>query len=326
MMAAGTLRAGLRAIGSRRVAAHAIVAVLALALCAALHGIAGCSGEWSFALPPIEAGEPDLQYEAPCRHWAQAFCDYEARCFQITAWTDTGQCVARLALECELAVDDPHVVVDAALLAACELPSDCSSPLPECWGPGTAATGAPCLYGQACRSGVCEGAGQQDSVCGICGCDLACPTGQACVLTGDGGSACLTVPAAAGQPCMAPTDCASTVCVLSGGAAAGVCAAPGGVGDTCGSGQPVCGVNLYCDLTEHCVSLVWVGYGEPCGFPDGGGAAALCLGEGTCLENTCQAPAADGEPCDAHQGTGCLWPAQCVAQRCVFPTVADCAP
>jgi hypothetical protein len=328
MVAAGTLRACLRAVGSRRVAARAILAILAILALAvlALHGIAGCSGEWSFALPPIDAAVPDLQYEAPCRHWARAICDYEARCSEITTWADTAQCVDRIALECELAVDDPHVVVDVAGLAGCELPSDCSSPLPECWRPGTAATGTPCLYAEACRSGGCEGAGQPDSVCGICMCDVACPMGQACAVTADGGSVCLALPAAGGQPCTAPADCASTVCVGSGDAGAGTCAPLGGPGDTCGPGQPICGVHLYCDSTERCASLVWVGYGEPCGFPGDGGVAAECLGEGTCVMSTCQAPAADGEPCDAHQGTGCLWPAQCIAQRCVFPTVADCAP
>jgi hypothetical protein len=291
-----------------------------------LHGVAGCSGEWSFALPPIEAGVPDLQYESPCRHWAQAKCDYEARCFEIISWTDNGQCVDRLALECELAADDPNVAFDAARLAACELPSDCSSPLPECWAPGKAPFGTPCLYGQACQSGGCEGAGTWDSVCGICICDVACPMGQACVVTADGGSACQPVPAAGGQPCTVPDDCGSTVCVLPGGGGAGVCAPPGRLGDACGGGQPVCGANLYCDPTNHCVSLVWVGYGEPCGFPDDGGAGAVCLGAGTCEKKTCQAPAADGEPCDPHQGPACLWPAQCIAKRCVFPTVADCAP
>jgi hypothetical protein len=316
---------GVRAIGSRRAASCAIALVGAGALCAALRGVTGCSGEWSFSLPAIEGGTPVAQYAGPCRHWAQSSCDYEARCIGVTTWVDGGQCVERLALECELAAADPNVPIDAERLKACDFPSDCSSPVPDCWAPGRSAPDAPCLYGQACRSRVCAGAGAPDSVCGICLCDMACPPGQGCVVTADGGGACEPAPAAPGQPCMTAQDCDSLVCVLPSGGGTGTCAPFGQRGDRCGGGEAPCGVELYCDSTGHCGTLTWVGYGEPCGLPKDGGTAALCLGGGTC-ETTCQPPAADGDPCDGLEGPYCLWPSQCLAQRCVFPTTSDCAP
>jgi hypothetical protein len=68
-----------------------------------------------------------------------------------------------------------------------------------------------------------------------------------------------------------------------------------------------------------------VGYDAACGYPDDGGTATFCTTGASCLV-TCRSPAADGQECDPAAGAGCLFPAKCVARRCIFPTLADCSP
>jgi len=138
----------------------------------------GCSGDWTFALPPVEAGVPDTQFESACTAWAQSSCAYQQRCYSgiYFDWQSIDECVARETLGCELAAADENVSFDENRIRECQFPDDCASEPPNCFPPGKTATGSACLWNAACQSGVCTGGGTGNSVCGTCqDCNVACP-------------------------------------------------------------------------------------------------------------------------------------------------------
>jgi hypothetical protein len=110
------------------------------------------------------------------------------------------------------------------------------------------------------------------------------------------------------------------------------CAPFGQLNDRCGQNDtPECDPDLACDANGHCSAIVQAGYGAQCGISDGvtgvdgGVLVPHCEGFAKCGMTTgmCEAPADDGQPCDP--GHDCVPPAACVANHCIFPTLADCS-
>lgn len=301
------------------------VASMPLALGAAVFAAApACTGEWSFALPPVEGGAPDPRFATPCIAWAQAYCEFHHRCdgFFFT-WLTLAQCEAREQTFCELALTDPNVVVDEQRLASCRYPDECTGPLPSCWPPGKAPTGAPCLQSQDCHSGICSGSQSVQSVCGVCACGNGCAANEVCSIDLDGGT-CVPAPAGPGAPCSSDGDCASTLCIASD--AGGACAPYVDAGGSCAPPSAICNTGLYCDLGQRCAAAVRVGYGAACGYPLDGGIWTFCTTGADCVNGACVAPAVEGEECDPGSGVSCLFPAKCVERHCIFPTLAACSP
>jgi hypothetical protein len=178
----------------------------------------GCSGDWSFMLPAVEAGAPDTRFESACTAWARSSCGYEARCLMGIhfGWQSVGECVARETLACELAAADEDVSFDEAGISGCQYPNDCASEPPNCFPPGRAAPGQACLRNAACQSGVCIGGGTPFALCGACrNCDAACPSGQMCdaVLSRND---CVANIQPAGPPCISSAECTGLTSCIGG--------------------------------------------------------------------------------------------------------------
>jgi hypothetical protein len=303
--------------------------VFALAVLAMSVLATGCDGESSFVIPPGDAGAPGSRYAVACSAWARRYCAILAGCPSVyPAWAD-GQCVPRMTLECEVVASDPDVAFDPVAVATCpDSEAGCPGLVRDlCLGPGRARVGAPCLVSEACETRACEYTydelGRRSS-CGVCApvpCGGACPTGQACTVGLDGGASCVRV-AAAGEPCTAADDCADFYCAP----ATKRCGARAQPGEPCDgmNGPPCADPDTFCDATAHCRRYVLEAYGEPCDTQ--GPDHYLCAGMGTCdfTDNVCVPPAADGQYCDDTQGLNCLDPARCIANRCVFPSLARC--
>jgi hypothetical protein len=316
------------------------VALLALAAAAWACATLACTGESSFYLPAVDAGSLDTQYAGACASWAKAVCARESFCDETdpVQWTSPEQCVARSTLICEVIATDPNVAFDANKIANCTYSMDCSTPardLPiDCLSPGRSPPGAACVFHEACSSGFCD---STISVCGVCaGEPTPCGCSDGAVCTGvnpDGGAMCEDA-SAVGGACMFPLQCTASYCSL-GSDGRGTCVPFAGLGELCGDGEgaaigrvgtPCAGVNTYCDATLHCSIIEGVGYMDPCGTPGDGGPLLECAGYGTCdpSTSTCIPPAPDGEVCDETQGLGCTPPAECIDDRCLYPSVKYC--
>ncbi len=323
-----------------------------LGLLGGLLGLAGCSGEESFLLPPPDAGLPATPYAAACAGWAQRECAYESGCgVSINwQWEDNAQCVQRRTITCELEANDPDVSFDPARVDGCQFPAACADVYgtagePEspylCLAPGHAANGDPCVWNDDCQSEQCWYSYLATGVMSSCGkcqplvkCD--CDAGQECVYDlNDGGVACLTLPEL-GEACSADTSCAEGACVPSGADdGSGTCTTVpfAGFGEPCGVSAvgPLCvGPGAFCNTTTLlCDTFQTASYGQPCAGPDAPGPGAICTGGATCdteITGNCIPPAPDGALCDYAQGLYCLAPAECIGSTCVFPTHATCAP
>jgi hypothetical protein len=281
----------------------------------------GCSGEESFALPLPSFVRPSTRYENACKAWAESNCTYQALCHTAAnfPWDNFAQCITRNTLGCELRADDPGISFDEERIRTCAFPDRCSIAPSDCWGQGSTPAGRPCLWGEACHSGFCAKE-LSLGLCGLCVCDILCPPGQGCVIT-SAGTKCAALKLAAGQPCSSSEDCQSTTCASSADGSQ-VCSPLGKLGDLCGEGMAACGDELACDpMTHRCNTTALVGFGASC-IKDGGPILG-CNGFATCLDGTCVPPLDDGALCD--QGPACAWPAECIDNHCVFPTVADCS-
>jgi hypothetical protein len=286
-----------------------------------LLAMPGCSGEESFALPPVPVGVPNTRYEDACAAWARSDCEYDDRCGLGLQWDSLDQCVARTKLSCELLAADPGVSFDEERVRGCQLPSDCTTPLPVCWPPGNTPVGQSCVWNEACHSRQCVGVVSASlGICGLCVCDVHCPPGQGCEPDITGGT-CVPLPHAPGEACSLSRDCVSGACA-SADSGPMSCSPFTQFGDPCGDGMPPCQPGLICDPTNRCNTTLPARYGAPCGPPEDGGPDLICDGFAICTEGKCAPPADDGQPCSP--GTLCTWPAQCIAKQCVFPTVADC--
>jgi hypothetical protein len=312
-----------------------------------------CQGESSFVLAPIDAGLPDPRYEAVCAAWARSRC-----ACNVSFWVDTAQCIARETITCELLADDPNVPFDAAQVAACAEPDGgCFEGYDEyCIGPGRGRLGETCMRDEACESGYCalgfdptSGAASPCGTCQLFPCKDGCPIGMSCVIKADGTGMCVGAVGGPGTPCASPNDCD----VYSYCGPTGVCMKLPTIGQPCGRlamGLPCGGPNLYCDDTgspgrtpsNTCLeySSGFAGYGHPCGLvpdtsPDASAGAmeeTICQGAAACNltgggdhpSGICLAPAADGALCDDNQELGCLPPAQCIGNRCLFPSMSLC--
>jgi hypothetical protein len=313
--------------------------------CAAL-GWMGCTGQSSFDLPAIDAGRVDTQDKGPCSAWAAAVCAREMSCLgdpEAIQWTDLSefdlpQCVARTTLICEVVATDPNVSFDAQKLSQCTYPSDCTVPerdLPvDCLSPGRSPPGATCVFHEACTTGVCD---TTSSICGTCAAPrvpCACAAGQVCAGIGlDGGPVCDPVSEVGGS-CTTTIECEHSYCLIDTPDGKGTCVVLVALGGLCGDGEgaspgregtPCAGDDAYCDLTLHCSPIEGVPSGV-CGAPDDGGPLIECSGFGACdpTTGTCLQPAPDGQICDETQGLGCMAPAQCIANRCLYPSLAYC--
>jgi hypothetical protein len=296
----------------------------------------GCSGQSSFVILPVDAGDPSTRYASACGAWALTVCAYEARCPPYSPWVSQDQCVARSTILCELVASDPNVVFNEQALESCQYPPSCSSsvaylPL-DCLPSGRTPSGGTCVFDEACQSGVCSG------VCGTClpdPCAARCSLGQDCDAGTDAsGVLCAR---AVGESCNAAVDCASFNCEpeSDGGAAERVCAPAAqplepcgngcgpltGIEEGCAGGSPCADVAEYCDATRRCADFDVIGYNQSCGESS---TPTTCGGDATCY-GVCFPPEMDGDPCDVSQGLDCLDPAVCAGQFCVFPSLAMCA-
>jgi hypothetical protein len=210
--------------------------------------------------------------------------------------------------------------------------------------------GQPCASASGCFSNSCGAFGTAQpgqEVCGpfaklgdACGEGMPfCGPSLACSDPGEGAFRCVapTPYALPGQPCEASLLCLSGVCA-AGEAGAKECAPFASLGAACGTNLPYCAGGLECSSQEddaetgHCIVAPLTGYGAGCNPMDD-----TCTGFGVCLASCasppdggggwcCAAPVGDGDSCSDTQEVGCLPPAQCIAGRCIFPTVADCSP
>ena len=233
---------------------------------------------------------------------------------------------------------DPHVVFDVERMMACQYPTDCSVhvrnlPL-DCLPPGRSPPGARCVFHEACASGECDGL---VGSCGTCAAPSAacdCAPNQVCTgFDADGAARCETL-APIGAACTIPGSCVS-YCSFAAGVP-GTCVALAALGEPCGdgvgaspgrAGPPCASSSQYCDATLHCSPIVGASYGAECGVvPGDGGALMECSGYGTCDPTSfvCISPAPDGEVCDETQGLGCLPPADCISNRCLYPSLSNC--
>ena len=187
--------------------------------------VAGCSGEWSFALAPLDAGAPDARFGPACKSWARAFCVYQARCeSRYFAWQNVDQCADREALSCELTASEPSAVFDGDRLSSCTYPTDCSMPPPD--------------YLLAARPRLPPAA----RVSGTKLAPAISTWGAAPPTRRPFAESALRRP---GNPCTSSRECASGFC----DAVSMRCAAFAGVGANCGSGStglPLCAFGLGC--------------------------------------------------------------------------------
>lgn len=320
-----------------------------VALAALAAASAGCDGEESFLLPPLDAGEPGPEYASVCSGWAERECAYEQQCGVSVEWqwTSTDQCVSRRALLCELEANDPDTAFDPQVVESCQFPTSCASALgtvPEPYAPtlclphGRAADGTACVWNDDCQSGECFYAYYIDgsmSTCGVCNprVECNCQTGQECLFE-DGGTLCVTLPSV-GEACGPPYNaCAVGDCIENAQGTAGTCinVPSAGLGEPCSFGQlgPTCdGPGAFCDSeTMRCTTFLATTYGNQCagqGAPEG----AVCVGAGVCdneVTGNCIPPSPDGNLCSSTQGLDCLPPAECIGNVCIFPTLAVCSP
>jgi hypothetical protein len=285
---------------------------------------------------PCPSEPPSTRNQDACAAWAQSECKWKALCGLPFPWVSGEQCVTRETLRCELLAADPGVSFDEEGIRGCQFPRDCTTPPPVCWPQGRTPVGQPCLWNEACHSEHCIGVGSvRLGICGLCLCDVQCSPGQECQIDSSGGT-CVPLPRGPGESCAWSTDCQSGQCItncFNGRCIADFqgpfhCAPFGQLNDPCGlNDTPKCDPDLACDANRRCNAIP-----AQCSMStdsitgvDGGVLLPHCDGFAKCNMSTgaCEPPANDGQPCDADHG--CVPPAACVANHCIFPTLADCS-
>jgi hypothetical protein len=283
----------------------------------------------------------DVSPDKACADAAAALCNKLETCAAplITQqFGDVMTCITRSTITCPATFTAPSTGATPSHLEDCSKSADmvtCAQlftrDTPAACVPqaGKLPDGSACGDDSQCSNAYCKKPAGQ--VCGVCSkraaagaacaldadCDykLACAN-QVCVAYGAAGATC-----DAGHPCGLPNVCKN-----------GVCAAPGEAGATCtpsaDGGDCDKTAGLFCHPTMRtCVTVMFVGAGQACGFVNGNIVA--CSGSGHCkvaggLMGTCLAPAADGAACDTTNGPDCMPPAQCVSSVCKLPNPASC--
>jgi len=267
-----------------------------------------------------DAGDPKV---AACTAWATARCNKSDQCNKMVIVTQSltvARCIERRKIACLGMAAAPGSGFSAAAVEACakgialETCIQAShGPHPkECTQTGSLDEGAPCGFGEQCKSGNCTLAGGAD--CQKCGkpflplgatcsgfeCEpgLQCVSSK-CVRASDTGGPC-----SVDQPCWIGARCVGSTCVanVSKGASCDTLA--------CDSNQL-----LKCDpTTKTCVDVTFAKPGEACGTNP-------CNGDGTCkmddagTTGICIARVADGAACDSSTGS-CFPAAACIAGKC----------
>lgn len=219
----------------------------------------------------------------------------------------------------------------ATTRSATTSPAACHAPA------GRIATGMPCGDSSQCESAYCN------TGTGVCG-------------------TCAAARGAVGSPCYRDDDCVyGVVCTgaatTTSPATAGTCTQLVASGADCDTQHP-CERSLACKSgmcaspdeaavhhghVRHAGRTVLQGGGGQRGrHVHGRGARShrstvrrrqrcycQCSGGGNCAlanatSGTCQAPIADGMPCDATKGHGCTSPAVCTGGVCTVPNPANC--
>lgn len=287
--------------------------------------------------------------KSACDTFAEAYCAKLLACdplqhgfgvnFGSFSFRDAAQCRERLALSCTETAKLPGVSgFDASARACAEKLNggqcgDLPRLRPFAWiglcgfAGGQLATDAPCREPLQCASGSCSGS---LDACGQCEATVAdgtpcgvdkqarCREGSSCrqgVCTRfpTRGEAC----ASQGPPCLDGFDCDAGICT-SFYAPTGPC---GGTACSAANGS-------YCSRGTDCVPLKVAPPDGGCGNVSGAStdvpimcpAEQGCVGQNDFGSGRCRTKVREAEPCDDFEGPSCLYPAVCVAKRCVLPT------
>jgi hypothetical protein len=229
-----------------------------------------------------------------CRAYAEAECDWLARCANDEEYRE--HCEAGIDTACAwYALPGVGVTEDDLLGAAAEvMEAGCDRSTSPEFPNGTLEEGAPCATWLQCASGYCDNAGQG---CGECAPSPRREIGESCesAATYCAFSECIegvcTKAREEGETCdevracsLASREDGQLACVE------GTCTAIGRAGDPCVDGE-WCGGGNACTLEELCVTVELVELGEVCGTFDDrvsacreGGCATTGEGQAHCLE------------------------------------------
>jgi len=273
-----------------------------------------------------------------CAGYASAVCGKLESCspFLITVnYGTVSDCTSRLTTACQTGSAEPGIGNFSGFISTCSAAyasATCDAVfgggLPACTPPaGTYANGQACGDDAQCQSlfcnkasgatcGTCAATPKVGDTCtGSCGVALTCSNGTCAAATTKGavGAACSTT-----APCEATLTCSSSVCVK-----------PLAAGQACGSTTAPCDTLAGLTCTGGvCALFQTASAGQPCGIV--GTTYILCTAGATCKTptgssaGTCQAPADDGQACDATNGPGCKADASCVAGHCTLDSAASC--
>jgi hypothetical protein len=277
----------------------------------------------------------NLTAAGACDANVQTLCNKLQECFPLglsALYNDVAQCTERSKLSCMNTLGAQGTGATTATLDACttafksatcdvllgaKVPDACKTPA------GTLADGKACGDDAQCTSRYCA---KTSDACGQCTARAA--VGGACVQSGDcaEGLVCNATgkcaePGKQGEACSATKLCGTDLICQKG-----TCDKPLALGATCNPVEPACDQRRghICGANMTCEAIKLAKTGEPCGFVKGQitscGAHGKCKLAAGAQSGTCEAPAADGQACDAQKGPGCLAPAKCVKGVC---TIAD---
>lgn len=344
----------------------ASLAALVFAACSSYDGVeravadAGSDATTSSSGSPSDASERDvspatdagpetiaLEVSPECAKIAEGVCDFLQRCAPTYVTTlyggDLVGCLALHARNCSRAdVADgahPYSGFNADLCAAemkaiaCDQDFEAVMASSWCKRKGTREAGAPCMVGEQCASGVCDGA---PGSCGKCfvpatvdqACDVAvsysCADGLRCV----NGACKKPVGSGAACPSGSRRECGGLLRCVDGKCGAPLaegadCAVPVGVSAADG---PCDGFALsFCSSsTKKCVAFGVASPGGACSYVQD--ANVVCRGDEVCVSNdaangTCKPLVEDGEPCTKDE---CKAPAVCVDGVCAVRNPNRC--
>lgn len=270
--------------------------------------------------------------------------------------------------ECVRSFGAPGAVNFEAEIGACADSlgaARCASELPaSCQGRGALESGARCIGGFQCKSGLCQGGGVGES-CGVCAEPVppgtpcasseACGDGACCAYGPEGAGKCQPIgtvklgercdastvrcedgllcnmqqlcvePGPIGAACERTRDCADTLRCQNNR-----CAAALGAGAPCWPSEDACGPGLGCAPGGTCAPILFVLRGEMC---DGSRRceAGECRGDSygedgkRIAMGRCVDFLADGAECGrTGQESQCQEPARCIAGRCALRDYSAC--